>query len=197
MHISGTRGRWVNPCDADFGWGNVEICFCIYIDFSWDCAGSCSYLTKTCLPCSFNTLVAEVLAVQGVRASAATLLTKISQNISLSPSKGLIHWNIRKILIWKKIFIISILLGYIPWDSVNDNQSLTSVNALCTIGNKILSVSIIRKIAYTLQSQRCSNNIFILDLTPGFIGLGKDICKTRQETFKFGDLMCLILEIFW
>ena len=42
--------------------------------------------------------------------------------------------------------------------------------------------------------RRCSNYIFILDLTPGFIGLGKDNCKTRWETFKFGDLVHLILE---
>ena len=40
-----------------------------------------------------------------------------------------------------------------------------------------------------------SDVIFILDLTPGFIGLGKDNCKTRLETFKFGDLVCLVLEI--
>ena len=26
---------------------------------------------------------------------------------------------------------------------------------------------------------------FILDLTPGFIVLGKDNCKTKLETFKF------------
>ena len=31
--------------------------------------------------------------------------------------------------------------------------------------------------------------------TPGFIGLSKDICKVRRETFKFGDLVWLILEI--
>ena len=35
----------------------------------------------------------------------------------------------------------------------------------------------------------------ILDLTPGFIGLGKDNCKTRRETFKFDDLVRLILDI--
>ena len=35
----------------------------------------------------------------------------------------------------------------------------------------------------------------ILDLTPGFIGLGKDNCATRRETFKFGDLVRLIFEI--
>ena len=37
--------------------------------------------------------------------------------------------------------------------------------------------------------------IFILDLTPGFIGLDQDNCKTRRETFKFGDLVRFILEI--
>ena len=40
-----------------------------------------------------------------------------------------------------------------------------------------------------------SNYIFTLDLTPGFIGLGKDNCKTIRETFKFGDLVRLILQI--
>ena len=39
--------------------------------------------------------------------------------------------------------------------------------------------------------------IFILDLTPGFSELCIDDCKTRQETFKFWDLMCLILEVWW
>ena len=29
-----------------------------------------------------------------------------------------------------------------------------------------------------------------------FIGLGKDSCKTRRETFKFGESVPLILEIF-
>ena len=38
------------------------------------------------------------------------------------------------------------------------------------------------------------SDVVILDLTPGFIGLGKDNCKTR-ETFKFGDLVRLILKI--
>ena len=31
--------------------------------------------------------------------------------------------------------------------------------------------------------------------SPGFIGLGKDNCKTRRKSFKFGDLLHLILEI--
>ena len=37
--------------------------------------------------------------------------------------------------------------------------------------------------------RRCSNYIFILDLTPGFNGLGKGNCKTQREPFKFGDLV--------
>ena len=37
--------------------------------------------------------------------------------------------------------------------------------------------------------------IFILDFTPGFNILSKDNCKTRRDTFKFLDLVGLILEI--
>ena len=43
---------------------------------------------------------------------------------------------------------------------------------------------------------RLSNSIFILDLTPSFNGVGKVNCKTRRETFKFGDLVLLILEVW-
>ena len=42
--------------------------------------------------------------------------------------------------------------------------------------------------------RRCSNYIFILDLTLGFIGWGKDNCKLRREAFTFGELVRLILE---
>ena len=37
--------------------------------------------------------------------------------------------------------------------------------------------------------------IFILNLTYGYNELGKGNCKTRWETFKFGDLVRLILEV--
>ena len=42
-----------------------------------------------------------------------------------------------------------------------------------------------------------SNYIFILDLTPGFNGLGREKfkCKTRQESFKFG-IMCAYIRDF-
>ena len=45
-----------------------------------------------------------------------------------------------------------------------------------------------------IACRRCSNYIFILNLTPGFIGLGKDNCKTRREAARFGDLVHPILE---
>ena len=48
--------------------------------------------------------------------------------------------------------------------------------------------------SWSIACRRCSNYIFILDLTPGFIGLGKDNCKTRTETFMFWDWVRLILE---
>ena len=41
------------------------------------------------------------------------------------------------------------------------------------------------------------NYFFILDLTSGFNGLRKDNRKTRRESFKFCDLVQLILEILW
>ena len=49
--------------------------------------------------------------------------------------------------------------------------------------------------SHTTACRRCSNYIFILDLTPGFKGLGKDDFKTRWESFKFWYLVRLILEI--
>ena len=37
----------------------------------------------------------------------------------------------------------------------------------------------------SIACRRCSNYIFIIDLTPGLKGLGKDDFKTRWESFKF------------
>ena len=48
--------------------------------------------------------------------------------------------------------------------------------------------------SWSITCRRCSNYIFVLDLTPGFKGLGKDDFKTRWESFKFWDLVRLILE---
>ena len=49
--------------------------------------------------------------------------------------------------------------------------------------------------SWSIACRRCSNYIFILDLTPDFKGLAKDDFKTRWESFKFWDLVLLILEI--
>ena len=48
--------------------------------------------------------------------------------------------------------------------------------------------------SWSIACRRCSNYIFILNLTPGSNGLGKDNCKTRWEAFIFWDWVRLILE---
>ena len=48
--------------------------------------------------------------------------------------------------------------------------------------------------SWSIACRCCSNYIFILDLTPGFNGLGKGNCKTRRETLTFGDLVRFILR---
>ena len=50
--------------------------------------------------------------------------------------------------------------------------------------------------SWSIPCRRCSNYIFILDLTPGFNGLDKDNCKTGWETFKFWDSVHLVLEVW-
>ena len=48
--------------------------------------------------------------------------------------------------------------------------------------------------SWSIACRRCSNYIFILNLTPGFNGLGKDNYKMRREAFKFWYLVRLILK---
>ena len=48
--------------------------------------------------------------------------------------------------------------------------------------------------SWSIACRRCSNYIFILNLTPGFIESGKDNYKMRRGAFKFWDLVHLILE---
>ena len=61
------------------------------------------------------------------------------------------------------------------------------------VGNIILESL---RCSWSIACWHCSNYIFILDLTPGVNGLGKDNYKTRQETLKFGELVHLILEVW-
>ena len=69
------------------------------------------------------------------------------------------------------------------------------------VGNKIVDNSDVFEASSTLRCSwnlacwRCSNYIFILNFTPGFNRLHKDNCKTGRETFKFWDVVWLILEI--
>ena len=49
--------------------------------------------------------------------------------------------------------------------------------------------------SWSFAYRHCSNYIFILDLTPGFNGLDKDNCRTRQESFQCCYLVHLILEV--
>ena len=63
-------------------------------------------------------------------------------------------------------------------------------NISCTlVGNKIVDHS-------DVVGRRCSNYIFILDLTHGFNGLGKGNCKMKWEIFSFWDLVCLVIEVW-
>ena len=50
--------------------------------------------------------------------------------------------------------------------------------------------------SWSIACRRCSNYILILDLTLAINGLGKDNCKTRRQTFKFWDLVRLVLGIW-
>ena len=52
-----------------------------------------------------------------------------------------------------------------------------------------------RRRSSSIAYRRYFNNIFILNWTPGFNGLYKDDCQTRQETFRFYDLVRLALEV--
>ena len=62
-----------------------------------------------------------------------------------------------------------------------------------SVGDKIVDHS---DVVRALPVRGCSNCIFILCWTPGFNGLGKNNYKMRRETFKFGDLVHLILEVW-
>ena len=102
-------------------------------------------------------------------------------------------------LVWK--FLLSYLHCVYMWFVHNHKIQLvyiyflyyrkTSNISRTLVGNKIVDNSC----SWSISCRRCSNCIFILNLTPGFHGLGKDHCKRRQETFKFWDLVRLILEV--
>ena len=65
------------------------------------------------------------------------------------------------------------------WKTSNISRTL--------VGNKICWSL---RCSWSIACWCCSNYIFILDLTPGISGLGKDNCKTRRETLKFLRDLC-------
>ena len=61
------------------------------------------------------------------------------------------------------------------------------------VGNNIVDHSDV--VGVPPVSAAPTTSSFSTYLTPGFNRLGKDKCKTRRETYKFWELVQLILEI--
>ena len=66
----------------------------------------------------------------------------------------------------------------------------TSNKSRALVGNKIVDHSDVA------GSSPCANHIFIVDLTHGVNGLGKDNYTTRRETYMFWGLVQIILEVW-
>ena len=71
---------------------------------------------------------------------------------------------------------------------------MNTVKPLINISRILVCWSL--RCSWNIACRRCSNYIFILELTPGFRGLGKYNFKTKQETNKFCDLVQLILQVW-
>ena len=102
-------------------------------------------------------------------------------------------------LLEKSNMCFSSLLQFCP---VKYTHSFVSFIWLCYV--RIQKYGKTSSISRTLEGneiadhsdRRCSNQIFIFDLTPGFNGFGKDNCKRRRETFKVWHSVRFILEVW-
>ena len=101
-----------------------------------------------------------------------------------SESESNLYWC------YKSPKLLSFHILYILWDLTWANFTLIGPGKFLWIFRER---STVRSLIYIYMY--ISNHIFILYLTSGFNGLGKDNCKTRQESFKFCDLVHLILYI--
>ena len=89
-----------------------------------------------------------------------------------------------------------------PWHScgITAMKPITAVTQSfnCNVYRQVSNIRQLNcwspRCSWSIACRRCSNYIFILNLTPGCNGLGKDNYKMRQEAFKFWDLVHLILE---
>ena len=99
---------------------------------------------------------------------------------SLRPSDTSMHE-------WSRPSLLQILachLGFVNYRQVSNIRRTL-------VGNKIVDHSDVVGASPVGAAPTTSS---YLDLTAGFIGLGNDNCKTIGETYKFGDLVWLILE---
>ena len=105
--------------------------------------------------------------------------------------------NISHTLIGNTLLIIHIWLAHhiLALGELRTCTYNQTSNISCTlVGNKTVDNSDVVGASTVSAAQ---NYIFILNLTPGFNGLGKGNCKMRWETFKVLDLVCLIPEVWW
>ena len=128
----------------------------------------------------------------GVNASYETMICNEWQS-KLNNKCNSIDFNIPQNTSWDCTIWILQNIFLAIWNEISHNYRQVS-NIRCTLlGNKFVDHSV--RCSWSIACRRCSNYIIILDLTPGFIGLNKDNFKTKRGTFKFGDLVRLILEI--
>ena len=91
-----------------------------------------------------------------------------------------------------------------PYVSTGKRLYVLLINIACVISvyrqtsnisHTLVSTCWLLRCSCSIAFRRCSNYSFILDLTPGFNGLGKGNCATRRESFKLWDMARLTLEI--
>ena len=87
---------------------------------------------------------------------------------------------------WAETKILKLLQLPGANESIYHQASNISCNLRAIEGNKFVNQSDV------VGACACRHCIFI---TPGFNGLGEGNCKTRRETFKFWDLVHLILQV--
>ena len=103
----------------------------------------------------------------------------------------MVPWLVRRVIYGVALLSPSIISNtyFITIESIKRNYH--QVSNLRHLSWQLNSWSL--RYSWGIACRRCSNYIFILDLTPGFNGLGKD--EMRIISSKFGDLVQLILQI--
>ena len=86
----------------------------------------------------------------------------------------LIPWSLQNFVHARQLCCCGMCKNLLRSDGQQQNYSKAKFPSNFDCGQKIVS-----------ETGPCSNYILIFDLTPGFNGLDKDNCKTRQKTFKY------------